>query len=137
MALIADAIPLGAHEADCTVADLVLEVLLRFDWLEGVLGSKQAEQDDAQAPDVRLEVVFLAEDNFGRHESCCATLFGRALIFLEFASQSEVANFDLGVVGPVSDEDVEELEVSVDQALAVHVAHTLCQLGEDVASTVF
>jgi len=79
----------------------------------------------------------LAKDNFRGHESCCATLFGRALVLLEFASQTEIANLDLGVVGPVSDEDVKELEVSVYQALAVHVAHALCQLGEDVASAVF
>jgi len=36
LALIADPLPLGALEADRTVADLVLEVFLRFDWLKGV-----------------------------------------------------------------------------------------------------
>lgn len=87
--------------------------------LEGRNAEIQSVEDDANAPDIDLEMIaatikHLWRDVVGGATDCPFTLIGE----LQFGGQSKISYLDVEFA---VDKDVAEFEVAVDDALSVNV----------------
>ena len=76
LALSTDLLPDLTSELQSLECDVLLELFLSFVlFLKWVFASHHAKQNDAQAPDIGLEVAWLLQDELRSHECKRAALF--------------------------------------------------------------
>mmetsp|Transcript_11407 Transcript_11407/g.19247 ORF Transcript_11407/g.19247 Transcript_11407/m.19247 type:complete len:242 (+) Transcript_11407:423-1148(+) len=96
---------------------------------EGELAGDHDEEDHAQGPHVgRLTVILALARQIRAHVLRSAALLDQLLILVAGRREAEVDQLDLA---HAVDEDVVELQVSVHDAVRVHVLYGAHDLGED------
>ena len=75
---------------------------------EGQMWADQSVEDDAKAPDIRLEVCVLVHHDFRCHEGSGPGTLYKSLAGLQKSSEAEVTDLDFWVRRSVAKEDVQE-----------------------------
>ena len=133
--VLAESLSVHLLEVDIGLAleEQVVEVFLLSCLLEWEDALDNDEDDNSNGEHVDLlSLVGLVFLDFWGHVGHCSSVAGKVVNAL-VASETEISNLEVEVVG---DEDVLELEVSVDDLLVVHVLHGVNDLVEEEASGV-